>query len=271
MSSPSPAPTQPLPLRPLGKTGLMVSALGLGTVALGRSEGLKYPKPVRIPSDDEVISLLSTAADLNVRLIDTAPAYGTSEERMGVLLPRVAPRDRWVLCTKVGESFDPGSATSSYDFSAEAIRDSVERSLRRLATDRLDIVLLHFASSGPGAADVAILQRGEAIGELQRLQQRGLVRCAGVSAGTSEGAALAAVVADVLMLAPVAHGQVEQPALAFARRRGVGVLIKKPLASGHAGDPSATLRAICETPGVASAIVGTVSPTHLAQNVQAVR
>jgi diketogulonate reductase-like aldo/keto reductase len=87
MSSPSPAPTQPLPLRPLGKTGLMVSALGLGTVALGRSEGLKYPKPVRIPSDDEVITLLSTAADLNVRLIDTAPAYGTSEERMGVLLP----------------------------------------------------------------------------------------------------------------------------------------------------------------------------------------
>lgn len=264
-------PTQPLPARPLGKTGLMVSALGLGTVALGRSLGLKYPRPVRVPSDEEAIALLTAAADLNIRLIDTAPAYGVSEERLGVLLPRIAPRDHWVLCTKAGESFDPTSETSSYDFSAAAIRSSVERSLRRLATDRLDIVLLHFAGSGPGAVDVEILQHGEAIGELQRLQQRGMVRCAGVSAGSAAGAALAAVVADVLMLAPGPDGTIEQPALDFARRRGVGVLIKKPLASGHASNPARTLRAITDSPGVAAAVVGTTNPLHLLANAQSVR
>src|SRR5690554_4390721 len=108
--------------RPLGNTGLQVSPLGLGTVKIGRNQGVKYPSGINLP--------------------DTAPAYGTSEERLGPLLQ--GQRQDWVLCTKVGEEFVDGQ--SRFDFSAAHTRFSVQRSLQRLHTDYLDLVLVH--SSG---------------------------------------------------------------------------------------------------------------------------
>ena len=72
--------------RPLGSTGLMVSPLGLGTGKLGRDQGVKYPSGFQIPDDDEARMLLKLARDLGINLIDTAPAYGRSEERLGPLL-----------------------------------------------------------------------------------------------------------------------------------------------------------------------------------------
>ena len=73
-------------LRPLGDTGLQVSALGLGTVKLGRDQGVKYPSGFTIPDDREARALLDLARDLGINLIDTAPDYGRSEERLGPLL-----------------------------------------------------------------------------------------------------------------------------------------------------------------------------------------
>ncbi|MFT3683997.1 MAG: aldo/keto reductase [Phycisphaerales bacterium] len=81
-------------LRRLGRTGLDISPIGLGTVKLGRDTGLKYATTPRIPTDDEALALLRTARELGVNLIDTAPAYGVAEERLGSLLYQVAPRDR---------------------------------------------------------------------------------------------------------------------------------------------------------------------------------
>lgn len=130
-------------VRSLGRTGIMVSPLGLGTVALGRTEGLKYPKPVRIPTDDQVRALLRRARDLGVNLIDTAPAYGAAEERLGSLRP--GRREDWVIVTKAGEEY-----YQRYDFSPESIARSVERSLTRLApTTSTPCCSIPTASSSP--------------------------------------------------------------------------------------------------------------------------
>lgn len=125
--------------RPLGNSGLSVSPLGLGTVKLGRDQGVKYPSGFKIPDDQQAQMLLRMARDMGINLIDTAPAYGTSEERLGPLLR--GQRQDWVIVSKVGEEFDNGQ--SSHDFSAEHTRKSVERSLKRLETDFLDLVLVH--------------------------------------------------------------------------------------------------------------------------------
>ena len=92
--------------RPLGSTGFKVSPLGLGTVKLGRDQGVKYPTGFTIPGDDEARLLLAQARELGINLIDTAPAYGRSEERLGPLLR--GQRDEWVIVSKVGEEFDGG-------------------------------------------------------------------------------------------------------------------------------------------------------------------
>ena len=69
--------------RPLGSTGLRVSPLGLGTVKLGRDQGVKYPNGFTIPDDAAARALLDQARALGINLIDTAPAYGVSEQRLG--------------------------------------------------------------------------------------------------------------------------------------------------------------------------------------------
>src|SRR5690606_33729328 len=89
--------------RPLGSTGFKVSPLGLGTVKLGRDQGVKYPTGFTIPGDDDASLLLAQARELGINLIDTAPAYGRSEERLGPLLR--GQRDEWVIVSKVGEEF----------------------------------------------------------------------------------------------------------------------------------------------------------------------
>ena len=73
-------------LRTLGKTGLKISPLGLGTVKFGRNQGVKYPGGFEIPEEGDLASLVALAKDLGINLLDTAPAYGTSEERLGRLL-----------------------------------------------------------------------------------------------------------------------------------------------------------------------------------------
>ena len=104
-------------LRPLGATGMRVSAIGLGTVKLGRTERLNYPAAFSIPSDEAAADVLATAADLGITLIDTAPAYGTSEARLGELMKRhdwFGGRDRWVVSTKVGEEFENAAPASIF-------------------------------------------------------------------------------------------------------------------------------------------------------------
>jgi aryl-alcohol dehydrogenase-like predicted oxidoreductase len=257
-----------------------VPELGLGCVKIGRDKHLGYASPAQICDDLTAARLLKLALELGVTLIDTSPAYGSSERRLGELLPRVAPRERWTICSKAGELFDP-DAGSRYDFTKKAIVASVERSLRDLGTDHLDILLLHFNSSTD--LDAQTLARAETWDTLDALKHQGKARAVGASVGTRAGAELAlglragdphsaAPALDVLMLT-LNHAERQMlPIVELARARGVGVLIKKPLASGHglqAIPPDEALRAVVDTPGVSAAIVGTTSPDHLRANAKA--
>lgn len=254
-------------LRPLGTTGLKVSPLGLGTVKFGRNQGVKYPRSFELPPDREALALLELAWELGINLLDTAPAYGESEERLGRLL-RQCRRD-WVIVTKVGEEFHAGE--SHFDFSATATRASVERSLRRLGVEVLDTVLIH--SSGD---DLAILEREEVLPTLLDLKQAGLVQAVGMSSKTVAGGLRAVECCDVVMVTYNPR-QREELSVIRAAAAGKGVLIKKGLLSGHLDrvsevDPvRASLRLIFAEPGVSSVVVGTLNPDHLRANVAAAK
>lgn len=243
--------------------------LGLGTVALGRTAGLKYAATPRLPTDEEALLLLRTARDLGLALIDTAPAYGAAEQRLGELLPRVAAMNQWRISTKAGEKFDEATGASAYDFSEGAILRSIDGSLARLGVGCVEAVFLHFSSS---SEDASVLARGEALGALVAAQAAGKCRATGVSAGTLAGA-LAAVESpdcDAVMLTLNANDGTFLPAIRAAAAAGKPVYIKKPLASGHA-DPAASLRMVLATAGVTAAVVGTTKPHHLEKLAEVAR
>ncbi|MHC2145996.1 aldo/keto reductase [Pseudomonas sp. 210_17 TE3656] len=253
--------------RPLGSTGLHVSPLGLGTVKLGRDQGVKYPNGFTIPDDDQARLLLAQARDLGINLIDTAPAYGRSEERLGPLLR--GQRDHWVIVSKVGEEFEEGQ--SRFDFSAAHTRFSIERSLKRLETDHIDLVLVH--SDGN---DLHILEHEEVYQTLEALKREGKIGGFGLSGKTVEGGLKALQRGDCAMVTYNLNEQAERPVLDYAAEHGKAILVKKALASGHVClspgvDPvRASFELLFGHPGVSSAIVGTINPVHLAHNVATV-
>lgn len=250
--------------RELGGTGLSVSTLGLGTVKFGRNKEVKYPTNFTLPTDHEIESLLDLAQTLGINLLDTAPAYGSSEQRLGRLLKN---RDEWVLCTKVGEEFTTGK--SFFDFSAEHTQRSVERSLRDMRTDVIDIVLIH--SDGD---DLQILEQSDCFPTLAKLRDKGLIKTIGMSTKTVAGGLKAVELIDVVMATYNPSYQDDAPVIAAAHAANKGVLIKKALNSGHdaLGTVSQTadnLRAALELPGVCAAIVGTINQQHLKENAAA--
>ena len=245
-------------MRVLGRTGIRVSVLGLGTVKFGRNTGLPDTPPFELPSPDAIAELLLRAEDLGINLLDTAPAYGSSEERLGEAL--TGRREAWVIATKVGEEFDGG--TSRFDFSAGHTQRSVERSLVRLRTGRLDLVSIH--SDGRPVADIASTG---AVAALVKLRDQGVIRAIGFSGKGVEDGETALEFADVLMCTINASAQAEIPLARAAGRQGIGVLVKKPLARGR--EAAGTLPSIVSLPGVSAVIVGTVDPAHLAANAAA--
>jgi len=254
--------------RPLGSSGILVSPLGLGTVKLGRNQGVKYPEAFRLPDDNEARALLDNAKAFGINLIDTAPAYGNSEERLGKLLR--GQREQWVIASKVGEEFENG--VSRFDFSAAHTRYSLERSLRRLQTDVIDLLLVH--SDGN---DLAILEQGEVCATLKALKAEGKIRSFGFSGKSAEGNMRALEQgADCAMLTYNLAEQSEHSVLDYAVAHHKGILIKKALASGHAclgkgQDPlAASFALVFAHIGVSAAIVGTINPAHLKQNAATV-
>lgn len=249
-------------LRQLGRTGIRVSPLGLGTVKLGRNQGVKYPAAFTIPTDRDARKLLLQARELGINLLDTAPAYGSSEQRLGELLQ--GEIQNWVVCSKVGEEFADGR--SRFDFTPEHTRASVLRSLQRLRRDYLDIVLVH--SDGD---DLAIVEHYGTLQALAELKKEGLVRAVGFSGKTLAGGLQAAERADVMMVAYNPDYRDEVKLLDYCAAHDKGVLIKKALASGHiGGDAGASLRFALQHPATSSVIVGTINASHLAANVAAI-
>ena len=246
--------------QPLAGTGLAVTPVGLGAFKLGRDLGTKYPGSYRIPSEDQATRIIHQMLDLGINYIDTAPAYGLSEERVG---RAIRDRPDVVVSTKVGESFQviDQQPVSDYRYDAATTRASIERSLRRLGRDALDLVFIH--SNGD---DLNILNQTDVVDTLTALRDRGDIRAVGLSGKTAEGFAQSLEWADAVMVEYSAAEPGLSQTIAQAAERGVGVVVKKALNSGHL-TADAALRFVFEQPGVGSVVIGTLNPDHMRTNL----
>lgn len=244
--------------RYLGNTGLQVSPIGFGAFKIGRNAKIKYPRPYDLPSEAEVARLLDGLIDLGITHFDTAPAYGLSEQRIGDWL---AGRDiPLVVSTKVGEEFVEGK--SHYRFDAASVRQSVANSLRLLRRDVLDIVLIHTP-----ADDVRVLQETPVVETLLNLKQQGDIRAVGLSGKSPQAAEMALEWSDVLMVEFHAQDLSHAAVIEQASQRGVGVLVKKGLDSGHL-PASQAIPFVLRQPGVTSLVIGGLNLQHMAENVR---
>jgi len=235
---------------------LVIPPLGFGAFKIGRNQGVKYPTAYDLPSEDETARLLNGVLDLGCTLIDTAPAYGLSEERIGRHLS--ARRSEFLLSTKVGETFMDGQST--FDFTANGVRASLERSRERLQTSVLDYVFIH----SPGN-DREILTETDVVGVLQDYRQQGVIRSIGLSGKTSDGAQLAMAWADALMIEFHPQDTSQRAVIAEAAERGINVFVKKGLGSGRI-PPSEAIPFVLGEPGVTSLIVGGLNLAHFREN-----
>ena len=191
--------------RTITNTALVLTDLGFGGSVIGN-----LYKPV---SDEEAAAAVAAAWDAGIRYFDTAPHYGLglSERRLGAAL-RDHPRDTYVLSSKVGRLLVPNETPSGrdsdgfavpdtlrrqWDFSKDGVLRSIEETLRRTGTDRLDIVYVHDPDEHwRQAAD-------EAMPALAQLRDEGVVGAIG--AGMNQSAMLARFLretpADLVMLA----------------------------------------------------------------------
>jgi D-threo-aldose 1-dehydrogenase len=236
-----------LPRRQLGRTGLDVSVLGFGTAPLGDLF-------VRIP-DDVAIATVERAFALGINLLDSSPLYGRglAEHRCGTALRRVNRPDI-VLCTKVGRWMDPFHAPNDasgfvggqphravFDYSYDGTMRSVEQSLLRLGTDRLDLLLIHDVDVWTHGGD-AIEQRFREAMEgayvaLDRLRGEGVVKGIGIGVNEADMCVRFAKAGtfDTMLLAG-RYSLLEQPALAaflpLALEQGIGVMLGGVFNSG---------------------------------------
>jgi len=204
-------------MTPLGETGLNVSRLGAGLARIGFELTLSDVK--------EAGQVLNAALDDGINFLDTAACYDISEDLIGRTVPH--RRDEYILATKCGHV--TGDASGEL-WSAQTIEDSIDRSLERMRTDRLDLVQLH-------SCDMEILERGEAVEALMKAKRVGKTRFVGYS-GDNE-AALWAVESGLFDTLQTSFNVVDQQAriklFGPAKARGMGIIIKRPVANGAWG------------------------------------
>ncbi|MFK7776608.1 MAG: aldo/keto reductase [Gimesia sp.] len=242
--------------RPLGNTGFSLSALGFGAFKIGRNQQTKYSQPYDLPDDATTERLLNSILDLGINHIDTAPAYGISEERIGQFLAH--RRNEYLLSTKIGETFENGQST--YDFSRVSLQASIERSLQRLKTDVLDVVLIHSNND-----EAEILKHSDTIEVLQSAKQAGKIRWIGLSGKTLEGATSSLDWADILMIEYHLEDRSHETLIQQAEQQGLGVIVKKGLASGHL-PPEEAIPFVLSNSGVSNLVVGGLNLDHIQTN-----
>jgi aryl-alcohol dehydrogenase-like predicted oxidoreductase len=268
--------------RRLGKTDMDLTVLGFGGSEIG------YERVAQ----DAVDRLLNTALDAGLNVIDTAECYYGSEELIGRAVSK--RRREFYLFTKCGH---PHGMESSANWSKASILESVQRSLRRLQTDLVDLVQLHSCSESE-------LRHGEAIDALQTARERGLTRYIGYS-GDSRAAHYAAECGafDTLQTSiNIADQEAIDLTVPIAREKQMGVIAKRPIANaawktGHRPPDayhheywerlrrlnyqflrnrpveetiSIALRFTLSVPGVHTAIVGTTKPDRWQENARMV-
>jgi len=266
--------------RAFGQTNMQVSVLGF----CGAEIGLESVE------ETTVAQLLGKALDAGLNVIDTAECYGKSEEMIGRAVAE--RREEFYLFTKCGH---PHGMESGANWSRDSILESIERSLRRLRTDRVDLVHLHSCSE-------AVLKKGEVIEALQSAREKGYTRYVGYS-GDSHAARYAVECGafDSLQTSiNIADQEALELTLPLAREKRMGVIAKRPIAnvawkSGHkpsnsyhqtywdrlrvlryeflqGGDleksVAIALQFPLSVPGVCTAIVGTTKPERWGANAR---
>jgi aryl-alcohol dehydrogenase-like predicted oxidoreductase len=202
--------------RRLGRTGLDVSEIGFGTWAIGGSWG-----PV---DDDTSLAALRRAADTGVTFVDTADVYGDgrSERLVGSLLNDYP---RLVVATKAGRRLDPHTTDG---YTAENLERFVDRSLRNLGVDAIDLLQLHCPPTD-------VYYRPEVFAALDDLVRRGEILHYGVSVERVEEALKAIEFPGVETVQIIFNIFRQRPTEVFfpeAARHNVGVIVRVPLASG---------------------------------------
>jgi aryl-alcohol dehydrogenase-like predicted oxidoreductase len=271
----------------LGRTKFSISVLGFGSAPVG------YLKT----DQDRAGRVMNLLLDAGANLIDTAASYPGAEELIAKTIGH--RRAQFVLVSKCGSKV---SGVEGEAWSAGLIAQTVDRSLRNLKTDRLDVMLLH-------SCDLETLKRGEAIGALVKAREQGKIRFAGYS-GDNEAAAWAAAHPEIAVVetsVSIADQVNIDQVLPVAKKHDVGVLAKRPIANaawkqaseqpglygnyaseyhkrlkamnvtpaelafkGEAGAvwPEIALRFTLAIVGVHSAIIGTTNPENARANVE---
>jgi len=203
--------------RPLGRTGLQVSRLGVGLAEIGFQ--------LTLADQTQAAEVLNAALDGGINFLDTAACYGVSEELIGRTVAH--RRQEYVLATKCGHV---AGSYEGQEWTAQTIRDSIDRSLARLQTDYLDLLQLH-------SCGVDVLERGEVIQVLLDAREAGKTRFVGYS-GDNE-AARWAVESGLFDTLQTSFNLVDQRArvnlFPQAKARGMGVIAKRPIANGAWG------------------------------------
>jgi aryl-alcohol dehydrogenase-like predicted oxidoreductase len=279
--------------RALGHTGADVTILSYGAMELrGQPRGPEI-------TDEDAGRLLNAVLDGGINLIDTSPDYGRSEELIGAHVSH--RRDEFFLASKCGCLIEiPADTPPPYphDYSPKNVRADVEQSLRRLRTDRLDLVQVHMSPSK------AVLEENHTVEMLKELQAEGKVRFIGMSGILPDlPDHIAMNVFDVFQIPYSAVQRDHENLITEAADKGAGTLIRGGAARGAAseeknwtvgpltqqpgvgqqnwetagmddllaeagiGRQEFILRFTLSHPALSTTIVGTANPAHLAGNI----
>lgn len=197
--------------RQFGKTDMRVSLLGFGGAELGFVPGV---------TQETVNALLNSAIDAGLNTIDTASAYKTSEEMIGRAVG--SRRKEFYLFTKCGAT----DGFTRADWTKSGILGHIEASLRQLQTDYLDLVQLH-------SCGVETLEKGECIEALNIARDKGMTRYIGYSGdGQAAKYAIETGAFDTLQTSiSIADQEAINLTLPLAAERGMGVIVKRPVAN----------------------------------------
>ncbi|MEK7432372.1 MAG: aldo/keto reductase [Cyanobacteriota bacterium] len=210
--------------RILGKTGLKVSEVGFGGWAIG---GNKYGNSYGLTDDNESLRSIFKAISLGCNFFDTADLYGKghSEELIGSCISQLK-RDDFIIATKVGADFYTGMI--KMNFKPDYIKLALEKSLKRLNTDYIDIYQLH----NPNLDQI---QDGEIFHILNELKKEGYIRFIGLCIDDAiEG--VEALPHNIIDTLQVVYNIFEQSfsdeLFPFTERENIGIIAREPLANG---------------------------------------
>lgn len=203
--------------RELGRTGWKVSMIGFGAWAIGGTWG---------PVDDrESLAALNKALDMGVNFFDTADVYGDGRSEQLFARLKKERKEEFYVVTKAGRRLNPHVASG---YNRENLTAFVERSLRNLQTEAIDLLQLH-------CPPTEVYYMPEVFGVLDDLVQQGKLRYYGVSVEKVEEALKAIEYPNVQSVQIIFNIFRQRPAELFfpeAKRRKVGILARVPLASG---------------------------------------